>query len=52
MIEWFRRNAYEINFFIAGWCAFAALDNLIKGNYGWAALNAVLSYINIKFSKL
>lgn len=50
MIEWFKRNAYEINFFVAGWCAFSALDCLIKGNYGFAALNAILVYLNIKLS--
>lgn len=52
MIEWFKRNAYEINFFISGWCAFAALDNLLRGNYAWAAVNAGLAYLNIKLSKM
>ncbi len=51
MLEWFRRNVYEINFFIAGWCAFAALDNLLRGQYIWAGINAALSYINIRLSK-
>lgn len=51
MIEWFKRNVYEINFFVAGWCAFAALDSLAKGSYILAAVNAVLVYINIKFAK-
>lgn len=51
MIEWFRRNVYEINFFIAGWCAFAALDNLGRGQYAWAAINAGLSYLNIRLSR-
>ena len=51
MIEWFKENVYEINFFIAGWCSFAALDNLIKGDYVWAGINAGLAYLNIKLSK-
>ena len=51
MLDWFRRNVYEINFFVAGWCAFAALDSLLKGNYLFAAVNAALVYINIKMSK-
>lgn len=51
MIEWFRRNAYELNFFIADWCGFAALDNLVRGNYAMAAVNLGLSYLNIKFAK-
>ena len=51
MIEWFRENSYEIGFFVAGWCGFAALDNLLRGQYVWAALNAGLVYLNIKLSK-
>ena len=51
MIEWFKRNVYEINFFIAGWCAFACLDNLIKGDYVWAAINGGLAYLNIKLAR-
>ena len=44
-------NVYEINFFIAGWCAFACFDNLIKQNYGMALLNGVLAFVNIKVAK-
>jgi len=51
MINWFRRNQYEISFFIAGWCSLATLDNLIKGEYIWAAINAALVYINIKLAR-
>lgn len=51
MFEWLRKHIYEINFFVAGWCAFAFLDSLIKENYGLAALNAVLVYVNIKLAK-
>lgn len=51
MIEWFKRNVYEINFFVAGWCAFAVLDSLAKGSYVLAALNVVLVYFNIKMAK-
>ena len=51
MIEWFRKYSYEINFFIAGWCGFAALDNLVRGNYLWAVINAGLVYLNITFAK-
>lgn len=50
MLEWFKNHIYEINFFVAGWCAFAALDSLIKGSWLLAALNAVLVYINIKLA--
>jgi hypothetical protein len=51
MLDWFKNYVYEINFFVAGWCAFAALDSLLKGSYILAAVNAVLVYINIKFAK-
>lgn len=51
MIEWFKRNTYEIGFFVAGWCAFAALDSLMKGSYILAAVNAGLVYINIRMAK-
>ena len=51
MIEWFKRNVYEINFFISGWCALAALDSFGRGDYVWAAVNAGLSYLNIKLAR-
>ena len=51
MLEWFKRNTYEIGFFVAGWCAFAALDSLLKGSYILAAVNAGLVYINIRMAK-
>lgn len=51
MFKWIQNNIYEINFFVAGWCAFSALDNLAKGNYAWAALNGVLAFVNIKLAK-
>ena len=52
MIEWFKRNAYEINFFISGWCAFAALDNFGRGQYGWAVFNLILSVANAKLARM
>ena len=51
MLDWFKRNVYEIGFFVAGWCTFAALDSLLKGSYAMAAVNAGLVYLNIKFAK-
>jgi hypothetical protein len=50
MLNWFQKYSSEISMFISGWCAFATLDCLIKGQYGWAAFNAVLSYANARFS--
>jgi hypothetical protein len=51
MMEWFRRYQYEISFFIAGWCALSALDNLAKGDYLWAVISAGISYLNIKLAR-
>ena len=50
MLNWIKNHIYEINFFVAGWCAFATLDCLIKESYGLAALNAALVIINIKLA--
>jgi hypothetical protein len=52
VLNWFRENGYAISFFVSGWCAYAFLDNLARGNYGWAAFNAFLSYANIKLARL
>ncbi len=51
MKEWFKNNIYEFNFFVGGFCASSALYCLADQNYGMAALNAVLSYINIRLAK-
>jgi hypothetical protein len=50
-MDWINRNSDKISLFISGWCAFAALDNLIRGQYGWALFNALLSASNMYFSK-
>ena len=50
-MEWFSKYRTEIGFFISGWCAFAALNSLGQGEYGWAAFNAALSYINARFAR-
>ena len=51
MFRWFQRWQYEINFFIAGWCALATIDCLSRGDYLWSIINAGLVYINIKLAK-
>jgi hypothetical protein len=52
MKEFFKNNASEISFFVAGWCSFAFLDSLIREQYFLAVVNAVLAYANIKIAKL
>ena len=51
MLDWFRRYNYEISFFIAGWCAEAALTDLSKGEYVWALISGGLAYLNIKLAR-
>ena len=51
MFDWFRRNQYEISYFIAGWCALAALNCFAKGDYLWMAVNGFLVYANIRISR-
>ena len=51
MFNWIKEHIYEMNYFVAGWCAFACLDSLLRGSYGFALLNAVLVFINIKLAK-
>ena len=50
MLDWFQRNGFAISMFIGGWCAFAAFDNLIREQYGWAAFNAAIAYANVKLA--
>jgi hypothetical protein len=51
MIDWFRRYSYEISFFIAGWCALAAINDLGKGDYVWALISGGLAYLNIRLAR-
>lgn len=51
MFKWLRDNIYEINFFVAGFCASSALNCLATESYGLAALNAALVIVNIKLAR-
>jgi hypothetical protein len=50
--RWLNRNHLEVTWFIIGWLAFATLDNLVDGNYGWALFNAFLLWANYKLRKV
>ncbi len=52
MRNWYVRNQDAITWFIIGWLAFGMFDSLIKASYGWAALQAVLIYVNYKFASV
>lgn len=49
MRNWYVRNQDAITWFIIGFLTFGIIDNLARGAYFWAALDAVLIYINYKF---
>ncbi len=52
MRDWYVRNQDAITWFLIGWLAFAGLDNLINGEYLWAAIDAALIYLNYKLIKV
>ena len=47
--NWYVRNQDAITWFIIGWLTWAGIDQLVQGNYIWAAIDAALIYINYKF---
>lgn len=51
MFNWIRNHIYELNLIVAGWCAFATLDCLLKESYGLAIVNGVLVFVNIKLAQ-
>jgi hypothetical protein len=50
--NWYSRNQDAITWFLVGWCTFAGLDNLLSGDYVWAALNFAFAYLNYKLSSI
>lgn len=50
--RWYTRNSLEITWFIIGWLAFATLDSIASGDYGWAAINAFLLWVNYRLRKV
>jgi hypothetical protein len=52
MRNWYIRNQDRITWFIVGWLSFASLDNLVNGDYIWAAVLAFLAYCNYKLEKI
>jgi hypothetical protein len=44
--RWMTRHSDAISWFFIGWLCMGALQNLAMENYIWAAVNAVLAYIN------
>jgi hypothetical protein len=50
--NWYVSNQDAITWFLIGWLAFALLDNLIQGDYIWAAVTAVLLWLNYTLRKV
>jgi hypothetical protein len=50
--DWYVRNQDAITWFIIGWLTFAMLDNVVKQQYIWALVQAVLIWVNYKLSKI
>ena len=48
--NWYSRNQDAITWFVIGWLSMACLDSLIRGSYGWAAVQALLAYVNYKLA--
>lgn len=47
MITWMREHSRDISLFVAGWCALAAIQDIIIENYVWAVINSALAVLNI-----
>jgi hypothetical protein len=46
--NWYVRNQDAITWFIIGWLCYGCIDSLTRGNYGWAAFDAAIAYLNYK----
>ena len=49
--NWFKTYNNEITWFIIGWMCFATLDQLTRGHYVMAGIDAVLAYFNYSMWK-
>jgi hypothetical protein len=50
--NWYVSNQDAITWFIIGWLGMAGLNSLANGDYGWAAIDAVLIYTNYKLRNI
>lgn len=46
--NWYIRNQDAITWFLIGWLTWSGIDNLVNGQYIWAAVNAFLIWVNYK----
>lgn len=50
--NWYVRNQDAITWFLIGWLTLAMIDNIVKQEYIWAVVQAVLIWVNYKLSKV
>ncbi len=50
--NWYVRNQDAITWFIIGWLTLGMIDNIVKQEYVWALIQAVLIWVNYKLSKV
>jgi hypothetical protein len=48
---WYVEYQDEISWFLIGWLSLATVTLFVEQKYVWAAVNAVLVYVNYKMSK-
>lgn len=46
--QWYVRNQDAITWFLIGWLTFAGFNDFIDHNYGMAAFNFAMVYVNYK----
>lgn len=50
-IAWFRRNQYEIAWFLIGWLTLAGLHEIQRGDGVGALIDFALAYLNYRLMK-
>jgi len=49
--NWYITNYTKINWFIIGFLIASALEQIVRGHYGSAAINIGIAYVNYLFGK-
>ena len=49
--QWFKYHHDEITWWIIGWLSFSVIDCISRSSWFWAAINAVLIFVNYRIWK-
>ena len=49
--EWYSKYDSEVTWWLIGWLSWGMIDQLARGSYGFALLNAVLIVMNYQMWK-